>query len=88
MDYGVGYGSAAAISGMALAEVLPEVSADYFFGRGGLGNPKGIFNRGDRFRVGWGWKGSRDAGREVFRIARGKAGTPGHTHWDLWEADW
>lgn len=51
------------------------------FGRGG----QGILNNNDRFRVGRGWKGPRDGGREVFRIGVGKPGTRGHRHWDIYE---
>lgn len=43
------------------------------FGRGGQYGQKGILNSG-RIRTGWGWKGTRTAGRDVFRTSWSKAG--------------
>ena len=43
------------------------------FGRGGQFGQKGIFNQGN-FRTGWGWKGSRTSGRDVFRSSWSKPG--------------
>jgi RHS repeat-associated protein len=49
------------------------------FGRGGSHGYKGIFNRG-RLRTGWGWKGSAQSGRHVFRTGIGPARTR-HLDW-------
>ena len=45
-----------------------------WFGRGSqlFGRQAGsLLNKNDVFRVGWSWKGTRQAGREIFRIATG-----------------
>ncbi len=41
------------------------------FGKSGMGNPGGIFNRNRWFRVGWGWDASRGLGHPTFRVAIG-----------------
>jgi RHS repeat-associated protein len=45
------------------------------------GGTSGIFNRGDRVRVGWSWNNAR--GRNMFSIHGGRPRTPGHYHYDL-----
>jgi hypothetical protein len=54
------------------------------FGKGGPQQKAGLLNRNNWVRIGWGWKGTRNTGHLVFRIATGKRGTPGHRHWDIW----
>jgi len=53
----------------------------------GLDSPvfgrKGILNRNRYLRIGWGWKGTRKHGRNVFRISIGHG--RGHPHIDLWD---
>jgi RHS repeat-associated protein len=56
------------------------------FGRGGpwgrgAGRPPGIFNRGDRLRVGWSWNNASD--RNWFSIHGGGRGAGPHWHWDI-----
>ena len=40
---------------------------------------RGLLNSNNYLRTGWAWKGTKDAGRDVFRIAWGKG-----NHIDLW----
>jgi RHS repeat-associated protein len=52
------------------------------FGRGGQFGQKGIFNQGN-FRTGWGWKGNRTSGRDVFRSSWSNPGNrTGSNHFD------
>lgn len=44
------------------------------FGRGGKFGEKGILNANDKVRVGWSWKGTRQNGKDVFRISWAKRG--------------
>jgi hypothetical protein len=44
------------------------------FGRGGIHGAKGILNSG-KVRLGWGWKGTRTGGKDVFRASWSKAGS-------------
>ena len=55
--------------------------ASWLFGRSKFGQ-QGILNRG-LVRVGWGWKGTGAAGRDVFRIGVGKPGGFFHGHMDF-----
>lgn len=48
------------------------------FGRGGSFGARGILNR-TYVRMGWGWKGTQTAGRDVFRFV---IGGPGRAVWD------
>ncbi len=47
------------------------------FGRGG----RGILNSNDYFRIGWGWKGPAQGGKQILRIAIGSKRLPFHWHW-------
>lgn len=40
----------------------------------------GLLNSNDYFRIGWGWKGTADTGREVFRFSVGNKGSMIHWH--------
>jgi len=56
------------------------------FGRGGpwgrgAGRSPGVFNRGDRLRVGWSWNNT--SGRNWFSIHGGGKGAGPHWHWDI-----
>jgi hypothetical protein len=53
------------------------------FGRGGQFGAKGVFNQGP-VRTGWGWKGTSQAGRDVFRTSWSKAGS--RSYWN--HLDW
>lgn len=57
---------------------------EYLFAKGGLTASKGILNRNAIIRIGYGWKGSKDAGSLVFRIALCPQGSWCHSHLDLW----
>jgi hypothetical protein len=57
---------------------------EYLFAKGGLAASKGILNRNAVIRIGYGWKGSKDAGSLVFRIALCSRGAWCHSHLDLW----
>ena len=48
----------------------------WLLGRHGLG----LLNRSDYIRLGWGWKGSAESGREILRIAIGSKRLPIHWH--------
>jgi len=48
----------------------------WLFGRGGTG----ILNSNPFIRIGWGWKGTREAGKLIFRIAIGSKRGPIHWH--------
>ena len=45
----------------------------------------GIVNSNPYIRIGWGWKGTRQAGYEIFRIAIVQKGSRFHWHFDFWD---
>jgi RHS repeat-associated protein len=53
------------------------------FGRGGRFGYKGLLNQGS-VRTGWGWKGTSEAGRDVFRTSWSRAGN--RSYWN--HLDW
>ena len=63
---------------------LPGVGkGSSLFGRGGQHGAKGIFNSG-KVRTGWSWKGTKEAGRDVFRTSWAPRG--GGNYWN--HLDW
>ncbi len=62
------------------------IAASQFFQ--GAFDRGGWFNSNPYFRIGWGWRGSATAGREVFRIAIGGRKLPIWWHIDLWPWRW
>lgn len=60
---------------------------------GSIGAPKtgyqafrrgGWLNNNPYIRIGWGWKGTRESGLELFRIAIGQKGSGFYRHFDFW----
>lgn len=54
--------------------------AGILFGRRRISGFQGIFNKGDRLRIGWSWKGTGHAGANQLTLHGGIPGTAGHWH--------
>lgn len=60
---------------LLLTGIMGSGPRGWLFGRG-----HGLLNSNDFIRIGWGWKGTAKAGKEIFRIAIGSKRLPFHWH--------